>query len=151
MFEPSDPDYAARVSESFGRQQAMVTIGARLVSVGPGAVAIELPVRPALSQQHGFVHAGIVTTIVDSACGYAALSLSPPGTSVLSVEFKVNFLAPAAGERLVARGVVKKPGRTISVATGDVFAVGPGGAEKLVATMLATMMLMRDRPDLSMG
>ncbi|HMQ33630.1 MAG TPA: PaaI family thioesterase [Chloroflexaceae bacterium] len=151
MFEPADPDYAARVTESFGRQRMMDTLGARLVRIAPGTVEIELPVRPELCQQHGFVHAGAVTTIADTACGYAALSLSAPGMSVLSVEFKANFLAPAAGVRLVARGAVKKPGRTLTVCAGDVYAVGAGGDEKLVATMLATMMLMRDRPDLSQG
>lgn len=150
MFQPADPLHAARVRESFGRLQAMAPIGARLLAVEPGQVAIELPVRPELGQQHGFVHAGIVTTIADTACGYAALSLSPPGVSVLSVEVKVNFLAPAAGERLIARGSVKKPGRTITVSAGDVFAVR-GGAEKLVATMLASMMLIAQRPDLTQG
>lgn len=149
-YEPADPVYEAKVVESFGRQQIMATIGARLLSVRPGAVEIVLPVRPDLSQQHGFVHAGVVTTIVDSACGYAALSLSPPGASVLSVEFKVNLLAPAAGEKLIARGEVKKAGRTITVCAGDVYAV-TGGREKIVATMLATMMLMRERSDLSPG
>jgi uncharacterized protein (TIGR00369 family) len=150
MFQPADPAYDVRVRSSFGRQQVMQTIGARLLSVEPGQVTIELPVRPELSQQHGFVHAGIVTTIVDTACGYAALSLSPPGFTVLSVEFKANFLAPAAGERLIARGGVKRPGRTITVSAGDVFAVRDG-TEKLVATMLATMMLIAERPDLTQG
>lgn len=147
MFEPPDPHFEARVRGSYARQQVMTLIGARLLRVDPGLVEIALPVRPELSQQHGFVHAGIVTTIVDSACGYAAMSLAPAGAAVLTVEYKVNFMAPAAGERLLARGVVRKPGRTVSVCAGDVFAMAEGG-EKLVATMLATIMIIQARPDI---
>jgi uncharacterized protein (TIGR00369 family) len=142
---PPDPSYAARVRASFDRQTIMATIGARLERVAPGEVDVRLPVRPDLAQQHGFVHAGVVTTIVDSACGYAALTLMPPGAAVLSVEFKVNLLAPAAGVALVARGRVLKPGRTISVCTGEVSAIDAAGAEKLVATMTATMMVVQGR------
>ncbi|HLY32840.1 MAG TPA: PaaI family thioesterase [Ktedonobacterales bacterium] len=97
---PPDPDYAVRVRASFGRQQAMALLGAKMTEVEPGAVEIVLPFREELTQQHGFVHAGIITAIVDSACGYAALSLMPPGVGVLTIEFKVNMLNPAAGERL---------------------------------------------------
>ena len=137
-FQPRDPDFAARVRASFARQQIMATIGARLTEVLPGEVEIELPFRPDLTQQHGYLHAGIVTAVIDSACGYAALSLMPAAAEVLSVEFKVNLLAPARGERFMARGRVVKAGRTITVCAGDLFAVG-GAGEKLVATMLATM------------
>ena len=106
---------------------------------------IVLPVREDLTQQHGFVHAGVVTTISDSACGYAALSLMPPGVGVLTVEFKVNLLNPAAGDRLAARGRVVKPGRTIMVCTGEVEAERADGTTQTVAMMQATMMVVRDR------
>ncbi|HEU4596881.1 MAG TPA: PaaI family thioesterase [Pyrinomonadaceae bacterium] len=142
-FEPLDPNFEARVRASFERQRVMETIGARLKSVLPGEVEIELPFRQDLTQQHGYLHAGIVTTVVDSACGYAALSLTPPGGEVLSVEFKINLLSPATGERLVARASVKRAGRNITVCVGDAFAVD-AGREKLVATMLATMMIVRE-------
>ncbi len=147
-FEPQDPNFEARVRESFARQQVMQAIGASLTKVSPGEIEIELPFRDDLTQQHGFLHAGIVTTIVDSACGYAALTLMPAGSAVLTIEYKVNFLSPAMGKRMIARGRVTKPGRTITVCTGDVLATS-NGKEKLVATMLATMMTIRDRADLS--
>jgi uncharacterized protein (TIGR00369 family) len=118
--------------------------------VSPGAVEIELPFRGDLTQQHGFVHAGIVTTIADSACGYSAFSLMPASASVLTVEYKVNLLAPARGERFVARGRVTKPGRTLTVCAADVVAIS-GGAEKAVAMMLATLMAIHDRPGLAPG
>jgi uncharacterized protein (TIGR00369 family) len=146
-WKPQDELYDSRVRASFARQTVMTLIGARLERVAPGAIDIALPFRNDLSQQHGFIHAGIVTTIVDSACGYAALSLAAPGTTVLTVEYKVNFMAPAAGELLLARGQVKKPGRTVTVSSGDVFALR-NGEEKLIATMLATVMLLPERDDL---
>jgi len=145
-FEPQDPDFEARVRASFGRQTVMTTIGARIERVVPGEVEISLPFRADLAQQHGFLHAGIVTTIVDSACGYAALTLMPPGTGVLTVEYKANFLAPASGVRFLARGRVVKPGRTLTVATGEVVAVADDDTERPVVTMLATMMAIRERP-----
>jgi uncharacterized protein (TIGR00369 family) len=148
VFEPRNPDFEARVRASFARQKVMETIGARLRAVAPGRVEIELPFRDDLTQQHGFLHAGIVATLADSACGYAALSLMPADASVLSVEFKLNLLAPARGEGLVARAQVKRPGRTISVCSCDVVAVD-GGNEKLVATLLGTMMTLRERGDLA--
>lgn len=143
-FEPMDPAFEARVRESYARQQLLVTLGATLERVAPGEVDIRLPFRPELSQQHGFMHAGAMTSIVDTACGYAALSLMPPEAAVLTVEFKVNLLAPGKGEMVVARARVIRPGRTLSVVRGDVMAVDRG-REKLVATMLATMMAVRDR------
>ena len=146
-FEPQDPNFDARVRASFARQKVMETIGASLTRVAPGEVEIELPFRGDLTQQHGFLHAGIVTTIVDSACGYAALSLMPSDSGVLSIEYKVNFVSPAVGARMIARGRVIRSGRTVTVCAGDVFAVADG-KEKLVATMLATMMAVRERPDL---
>lgn len=143
-FQPADPDFERRVRTSFARQRAMTTLGARLAHVAPGEADVVLPFREELSQQHGFLHAGIATTIVDSACGYAALSLMPADAAVLTIEFKVNLLAPGQGERFVARGRVLKPGRTITVSTGEVIAVS-GGEERLIATMTATIMSVRDR------
>ncbi|CAN5841543.1 PaaI family thioesterase [soil metagenome] len=144
-FDPPDPDFAERVRESFARQRAMETLGASLLRVAPGEVDVEMPYRVDFTQQHGFLHAGIVTTVLDSACGYAAFSLMPADAAVLSIEFKVNLLAPARGERLIARGRVTRAGRTVTVCTGDAFMVEEG-RERHVATMLATMMTLRDRP-----
>jgi uncharacterized protein (TIGR00369 family) len=147
-FDPRDPSFEARVRASFARQRAMHTIGARLIRVEPGEVELELPFRDDLTQQHGFLHAGIVTAIVDSACGYAALSLMEPDAAVLSVEYKVNLLAPALGERMRAVGRVIKSGRTLMVCTGEVIAVS-NGAEAVVTVMQGTMMAVRGRPELS--
>lgn len=146
-FDPRDPDYDARVRASFARQRAMQTIGARLVRVEPGVVELELPFRDDLTQQHGFLHAGIVTTLVDSACGYAALSVMDKESAVLSVEYKVNLLAPAVGDRMRAVGRVIKSGRTLVVCQGEVIAVA-GENESVVTIMQATMMAVRGRPDL---
>lgn len=145
-FVPVDPAFRARVAASFARQGAMATIGATLVAVEPGYCAIALVPGPAVSQQHGYVHAGIVATIVDSAGGYAGFTLFPPEASVLSVEFKLNLLAPAQGERLVAEGFVVKSGRTLTIARGEVHAES-GGRRTLVALMQQTLMTMRGRPD----
>lgn len=147
-FESQDPNFESRVRESFARQKVMKTIGARLGRVAPGEVEIELPFRDDLTQHHGFLHAGIVTTIVDSACGYAAMTLMPEGTTVLSIEFKINFVSPATGRRMIARARATKPGRTVTVCAGDVFAESDG-KEKLVAIMLATMMTVREGVDMS--
>lgn len=133
-FEPLDPDFERRVHDSFTRQQVMTMIGASLTKVEPGVVEIELPWRADLTQQDGYMHAGIVTTVLDSACGYAAFTLMPADSSVLSVEFKVNLLAPARGEKVRVRADVKRSGRTLTVCTADAFA-----DETLCATMLATM------------
>ena len=143
-FAAKDPDFERRVRDSFGRQRFMGTIGARLSHVAPGEVDIELPITEALTQQHGFLHAGALATAADSACGYAALSLMPPGAAVLSVEFKINMLAPAAGDSVVARGRVLRAGKTITVCRADVFARSDGG-EKLVASMVGTMMTVERR------
>jgi uncharacterized protein (TIGR00369 family) len=130
--------YERQVRESFARQAMMKTLGAELSSVRTGATEIRLPVAPALTQQHGYVHAGAVTTVLDSACGYAALTVAPEGSEVLSVEFKVNLLSPGTGDSIVARAQVKRAGKKLAVCTADAFAVRPDG-EKLIATMLATM------------
>jgi uncharacterized protein (TIGR00369 family) len=137
-FKPRDPAFEVRVRASFERQGLMTTIGAHLIRVWPGEVEIEAPFGDGLTQQLGFIHAGIVTALVDSACGYSALSLAPPDTEVLTVEYKVNFLAPAQGERFVARGRVVRSGRTITVCSGEVVAI-TGTDEKQVAVILATM------------
>ena len=139
-----DPDFERRVRDSFARQQFMATMGATLELVRPGEVLIALPFSDALTQQHGFLHAGVVTSVIDSACGYAALSLMEPGTGVMSVEFKVNLLAPAAGSRFVATGRVLKAGRMLTVCHGELRAVQVDG-EVLVAVLQGTMMAVRDR------
>lgn len=147
-FEHADPQYEARVRASFARQAMMTTLGATLERVAPGEVDIRLPFRADLTQQHGFLHAGALTTAVDSACGYAALTLMPPGAAVLTVEFKVNLMAPGKGESVVARGRVLRAGRTLTICAGDVFAI-EGGEEKLVVTMLATVMTVQGRAGLT--
>lgn len=134
--------FAEQISESFARQSVMRLIGAKLGRIEPGLVEIILPYRTDLTQQHGYLHAGIVSTIADSACGYAAFSLMPPGSEVLSVEFKVNLLRPARGEYFVARAEVVKAGRTLTVVRGDVFAVSIEKEEQLIATMQATMIAL---------
>lgn len=138
----ADPD--ERVRASFDKQGLMRTLGATLESVTPGAVAIALAPGPAVSQQHGFVHAGAVSAIADSAAGYAALTLMPQGAGVLTAEFKINLLAPAAGDRIVARGRVVKAGRTLTLAQAEVFAETEG-REKLVALLTATLMAVQGR------
>lgn len=129
----------ARIRESFGRQALMALMGATLGRIDPGEVEVWLPFDARLTQQHGFLHAATIAAIADNACGYAALSMMPPGSSVLSVEFKVNLLAPAAGERFVAVGSVLRAGKTITVTRADVLAHAGAPTPKLVATMLATM------------
>ncbi|MDT5270560.1 MAG: hypothetical protein QOH49_2746 [Acidobacteriota bacterium] len=138
-FEPRDAGYEQRVRESFARQRAMETFGARLLRVGPGEVEIGLEFREELTQQDGYLHAGIVAALVDTACGYAALSLTEPGAEVLSVEFKLNLLSPAAGQSFIARARVVRSGRNLTVCAGDCYAL-KDDVEKVVATMLATMM-----------
>jgi uncharacterized protein (TIGR00369 family) len=130
------------VRRSFESQSAMASLGARLERVGAGEVTILLPFSSSWTQQNGYVHAGILTTVLDSACGYAAMSGLPSPTEVLTIEFKANFLAPAVGERFEARARVRRSGRTISVAAADAFSVS-GSGERLVATMLATIMAVR--------
>ena len=137
----SDPNFETRIRSSFERQGIMKTIGARLLSVAPGEVRIELPWSKAVTQQHGFVHAGILSTIADNACGYAAYTLMPADSEVLGVENKINFLAPARGERFVSVGRVVKAGRTLAVCAGEVWAYD-NGTETLVALMQTTMMAL---------
>jgi uncharacterized protein (TIGR00369 family) len=142
-YQASNPRFADDIKQSFASQSIMTLIGAELNVVEPGIVAITLPYRTDLAQQNGYVHAGIVTTIADSAAGYAAYSLMPPGAEVLSVEFKVNLLRPARGKSFLARAEVIKPGRTLTVARADVFGIAETGARELVATMLATIICLQ--------
>ena len=141
--QPRNPAFAEEIKQSFAKQTIMVLIGAELSRVEPGVIEITLPYRADLTQQHGYLHAGIVTTIADSACGYAAYSLMPPKSEVLSVEFKVNLLRPAKGERFVAVSDVVKAGKTLTVVRADVFGVHHEGGRELVATMLATMICLQ--------
>ena len=145
-FTPSFAGYAARARDSFARQGAMALIGAQIVDVRPGYCAIALAPRREISQQHGYVHAGIIGAIADSAGGYAGYTLFPEDSSVLTVEFKLNLLAPAAGERLIAEGYVVKPGRTLAITRGEVHAE-QGGRRQLVALMQQTLMVMHGKAD----
>jgi len=137
--------FEKKMRDSFGRQLFMSTIGAEMILVDRGCVEIRFPFSSKLTQQNGFVHAGAVTSIMDSACGYAAMSVAPEEADVLSVEFKVNLLAPGAGESFVARASVKRAGKRLAVCTADAFAVR-AGEEKLIAIMLATIMNMDSKP-----
>jgi uncharacterized protein (TIGR00369 family) len=139
---PRYPGFESKVRESFARQQFMATVGAELVRVAPGEVDIQLRPDSRLTQQHGYLHAGVVTAVVDSACGYAALTLMEEAAEVLTVELKVNLVAPATGERLLARGRVLRSGKTLTVCSGEALAVADG-TETLVATLLTTMMTVR--------
>src|SRR5437867_3659579 len=138
-FEPQNLDFESAVQESFDRLTLMKTIGATLQRVSPGEVDIALRFRNDLTQHHGFMAAAVLTAVADVACGYAAMTPMPPGSSVLAIEYKANFLAPARGEKLLARVRVIRPSRTVTVCSSDVVAVD-GGHEKLVATLPATMM-----------
>ena len=137
-FQPSDPNYESRIRTSFNKQEIMKTIGAKLVKVLPGEVHIEFSFMESLTQQHGYIHAGVITSVVDSACGYAAHTLMSADSEVLTIEYKVNFMFPAKGDRFKGIGRVLKPGRNITVCSGDVIAFD-NGKEKIIATMLATM------------
>ncbi|MBX3599651.1 MAG: PaaI family thioesterase [Rubrivivax sp.] len=142
----ADPDFEARTRASFARQAAMATLGITLERVAPGEVELALPHRPDLTQQHGFLHAGVVSTALDSACGYAAFTLMPADAAVLTIEFKVNLLAPARGPVLRVLGQVVKAGRTISVVDARAWRRAPGtGEDQLVATMTATVMTVLGR------
>lgn len=134
-----------RIADSFQRQRLLQTLGARLLRVADGEVDIELPWSEAVQQQHGFVHAGAIATIADSACGYACLTRMPEGSAVLSIEFKINLLAPAVGERFVARGRAVRVGRTIGVAGAEVVAHSAAKPDSCVAIMQATMMRVEPR------
>lgn len=144
--KPRDPNYAARVLASFARQNFMTLLGARVRSVVPGAVEIELPIRPDLEQQHGFAHAGATWAIADTAAGYASQTLMAPDDGVLTVELKINLMAPAKGERLIARGRVERAGKRLTVGRADVYAEADG-AETHVATAIGTYMTITGLSD----
>lgn len=146
QFQPKDPDYASRVRASFDLQHAMALIGARLAVVEPGFVEIHLPHKTEITQQHGYIHGGVVGMIADSAAGYAANTLTPSDTSVLTVEYKLNLVAPADGQRLVARGEVIKPGRTLIITRAEVFAIRDE-RWTLCAIMQQTIMAMQGKSE----
>jgi uncharacterized protein (TIGR00369 family) len=148
LFAPKDPLFKTRVAASFDRQEVMRTLGIAIAELQPGEITLIMPYAAAYTQQHGFIHAGIVATALDSACGYAAFSLMPEDAAVLTIEFKLNLLAPARGDRFVFRGRVVKPGRTITVAEAHAFAL-TGEEEKLMATMTGTLMALFDRADIT--
>jgi uncharacterized protein (TIGR00369 family) len=144
--QPRDPLWREKTEDSFGRQGVMALIGATLVDLWPGGCEIHLLWRKNLTQQHGFFHAGITSTIVDSAAGYAGFTLMPANTSVLSVEFKINLLAPADGELLIATGEVVKPGKNLVITRGDAWAVKAGKLTHC-AMMQQTLMTMHGKPE----
>ncbi len=139
-FESANPEYAEAIRESLARQAHMTTLGARMTHVAPGEVDLTAPFAPRFTQQNGFWHAGAVASLADSANGYAAFTLAPPGSDVLAVEFKVNLLAPAVGEEFVAKGRVLRPGRTLTVCQAEVLARAAGG-ETRIAVMLSTLII----------
>jgi uncharacterized protein (TIGR00369 family) len=147
-FTAKDPDFDARVRASFARQKVMATLGITIKALSPGEIELEMPYSAELTQQHGFIHAGILSAALDSACGYAAFSLMPADVAVLTVEFKTNLLAPAAGECFFFRGRVIKPGRTLTVCDAQAFA-HDGRTEKLIATMTGTLMAVQERGSIS--
>ena len=147
-FQPKDPHFADRVRESFAQQRMMQTLGVEITRLAPGEIELAMPYGAAFTQQHGFIHAGAMATVLDSACGYAAFSLMPADAAVLTVEFKTNLLAPAKGERFLFRAHVVKPGRTLTVCDGQAFALENAGDERLVATMNGTLMALYDRPSI---
>jgi uncharacterized protein (TIGR00369 family) len=147
-FNPKDANFEARVRTSFARQTAMATLGIEITDLKPGEIELRMPYAIAYTQQHGFIHAGIITTALDSACGYAAFSLMPEDAAVLTVEFKTNLIAPARGDHFLFRARVIKPGRTITVCEAQALAV-EGGKEKLVATMTGTLMALFGREDIA--
>ncbi len=146
MKVPADPQWERRVRESFAQQSFMRLIGAEIAALAPGRCTLSLPFRADLCQQNGFLHAGVTSAIADSAAGYAAFSLMPAGAAVLTVEFKINLMAPAAGERFLARGLVIRAGRALTTTECDVVAIADG-EEKMVARMLATMMGLQGSPE----
>ena len=148
-FQAPDPNFRVRVHASFAGQRVMRTLGVEITRLEPGEIELAMPYDPAYCQQHGFMHAGIITTALDSACGYAAFSLMPADAAVLTVEFKTNLLAPAKGERFVFRAEVVKPGRTLTVCEAKAFAFADGADARLIATMTGTLMALVGRDGLA--
>src|SRR3954468_18260608 len=143
-FEPKNPDFRAVATDTFARQQAMRTLGISLARLAPGEVKLSMGYFADFTQQNGFVHAGVITAGLDSACGIAAFKLMPAGSDILTVEFKTNLLAPAKGQRFAFRGIVVKPGRTLTVCEGRAYA-DEDGNETLIATMTGTLMALPRR------
>lgn len=143
-----DPNFAQRVRASFARQQVMQTLAVEIVRLAPGEIELAMPSAPAFTQQHGFIHAGIISTVLDSACGYAAFSLMPVEAAVLTVEFKINLLAPAKGNRFTFYAQVVKPGKTLTVCDGRAYASDRDRDQRLIATMTGTLMAIFDREGL---
>ncbi len=148
-FQPQDANFQERVRASFARQRVMQTLSIEIVRLEPGEIELTMPHDPAYTQQHGFTHAGIVTTGLDSACGYAAFSLMPADAAVLTVEFKTNLLAPAKGEQFLFRGQVVKAGRTLTICEAQALALTAGARDRLIATMTGTLMALFDRQGLA--
>jgi uncharacterized protein (TIGR00369 family) len=148
MFQAQDPDFRERVRASFARQRVMATLGIEIIHLEAGEIHLTMRPDPAYTHQHGFMHAGIITTALDSACGYAAFTLMPLDAAVLTVEFKTNLLAPAKGERFIFRAEVIKPGRTLTICEARALAL-EGSKEKLVATMTGTLMAAIGRQDVA--
>ena len=144
-FVVQDEQFEERVRKSFARQRAMETLGITLEKIEPGRIELRMPYNEAYTQQHGFLHAGIVSTALDSACGYAAFSLMPKEAAVLSIEYKINFLAPAKGNNFIFIGRVLKAGRTVSVCLGEAYSENCAGERKLVAQMTGTIMAVIGR------
>lgn len=145
-FEPKDPDWEAKTRASYAKQGAMALLGAKLVELRPGYCEIHLPWREDLTQQHGFFHAGIISTVVDTAAGYAGFTLMPPNSSVLSVEFKLNLLSPGDGDLLIATGEVIKPGKTLVITRGEAYVV-KGDKTTHCSTMQQTLMTMHGKAE----
>ncbi len=150
VFEAPDPNFEDRIRDSFARQPFMAHCFVEMVEVGPGYVSLEVPVRPELTQQHGFIHGGLIGTLADNGCGYAAFTLMKAEDSVLTVEYKINILAPGRGDRLICRARVVKPGRRLMICQADVFAISALGEKQTevhCATALGTLMVLADTPD----
>jgi uncharacterized protein (TIGR00369 family) len=147
MQQQANSDFRERIKTSFSHQGAMALLGAELTRIEQGAVEIELGYRPDLTQQHGFLHAGVISAALDSACTYAAYTMIEPDVSILTIEFKVNLLSPGKGTRFLFRGEITKPGSNIIVADGRAYAIGDGTA-KLIASMTGTKMALRGREDI---
>ena len=144
-FQPEDPDFQQRVRASFSRQRVMQSLGISITRLEAGDIELTMPFDAAYTQQHGFIHAGIIAAGLDTACGYAAFSLMPANAAVLTVEFKINLLAPAKGQHFKFRARVVKPGRTLTVCDGQAFAEAQGTDARLIATMTGTLMAVFER------
>lgn len=149
QFTPQNPDFETRVRDSFARQHVIKTLGIEISKLSPGVVELTMPFEAAFTQQHGFMHGGIVSTALDTACGYAAFSLMPANAGVLTVEFKISLLAPAQGQRFIFRAEVIKPGKTLTFCEGKAYAIDGDSEPRLIASLSATIMAIYDRPGIT--